>query len=191
MTDHRIRLDRYDQSWYHRGRSAAVCVLWEVVDRFLVRPTPRCCYAWRAWWYRCFGARLGRGVRIAPDVHCKYPWRLTIGDHSWIGEGVDLYSLEDITIGAQVVISQRAVLCTGSHDATDPHFGLRVAPIRIGDGAWIALEAVVMPGLTVGEGAIVGLRGVLTRDAAAWTIHLGQPARPVGPRHLRDGEPAA
>lgn len=190
MPDQPIRLDLYDQSWYQRGRSSAVCVLWEVVDRFLVRPTPRVAYGWRAWWYRRFGARLGQGVHIAPDVHCKYPWRLAIGDHSWIGEGTDLYSLEDITIGAHVVISQRAVLCTGSHDPSDPRFGLRVAPIRIEDGAWVALEAVVMPGLTVGEGAIIGLRAVLTRDAAPWMIHLGQPARPVGPRRLTDAGPA-
>lgn len=180
-----IDLTRYDQSWYDRGRSGAFCTLWEVFDRLLIRPSPRPCFAWRRFWYRRFGAVIGRGVRICPEVRCKYPWKLRIGEHAWIGEGADLYSLEAIDIGAHAVISQRACLCTGTHDAADPAFGLVVKQIRIGAGAWVAMEALVMPGVTVGDGAVVAARALLTRDALPWTIYRGQPAKEAGPRQLR------
>jgi putative colanic acid biosynthesis acetyltransferase WcaF len=184
-----VDLTRYDQSWYSRGASGVICTLWEIIDRALVRPSPRPLFGWRRLWYRIFGAQLGAGVRICPEVHCKYPWKLTIGDHAWIGEGADLYSLERIEIGAHAVVSQRAVLCTGSHDHTDPAFGLIVKPIRIGSSAWVAIEALVMPGVTVGEGALVGARAVLLRDAEPWTIYHGQPATAKGRRELQVSTP--
>ena len=190
MTDaSRIRLDRYDQSWFDRGRNGLICVLWDYVQMLLVRPSPHPCYGWRRFWWRRFGAQLGRDVRIRRTVRCNYPWKVAIGDHAWIGDHAELYALERITIGAHAVISQHAYLCTGAHDHRDPHFGLIAKPIAIGDGAWIALGATVMPGVTVGDGAVVGARALLTHDAPAWTIMLGMPARPAGTRAVRAEAP--
>jgi putative colanic acid biosynthesis acetyltransferase WcaF len=180
-----IDLSRYDQSWFDRGRSGIVIVLWEIVQRVLIHGSLQPMYGWRRFWYRVFGARIGRGVLIRATVTCTYPWKLSIGDHAWIGEHVTLYTLDRIDIGANAVVSQHSYLCTGTHDHRDPTFGLITKPIRIGDGAWLALGATIMPGATVGDGALVGARAVLTKDAAAWTVYLGQPAVAKGRRELR------
>jgi putative colanic acid biosynthesis acetyltransferase WcaF len=181
----RIHLDRYDQSWYSRGRSVFVVMLWELVQMVLIHGSLHPMYAWRRFWYRVFGARIGAHVLIRRTVICNYPWNVTIGEHSWIGDGATLYALESITIGSHVVISQQAYLCSGSHDHRDPAFGLVVKPITVEHGAWIALGALIMPGVRVGEGAVIAARAVLTRDAAPWTLHRGAPAVAVGPRELR------
>jgi putative colanic acid biosynthesis acetyltransferase WcaF len=181
----RIDLGRYDQSWYSRGRSALVIVLWEIVQSLLIHGSLHPMFAWRRFWYRRFGARIGDRVLIRRSVTCNYPWKLSIGDRSWIGDEAVLYALERIHIGSDVVISQRAYLCTGTHDHHDPAFGLVVKPIHVGDGAWVAIDALVMPGVTIGDGALVGARALLTADAAPWTIYLGQPARARGERSVR------
>lgn len=180
-----VDLARYDQAWFDRGRPWWVILLWGCAERCLLHPSPHLFFAWRRFVYRCFGARIGRGVRLARSVRCKYPWRVVIGDHAWIGEQVDLYSLERIEIGPHAVVSQYAVLCTGSHDPADPAFGLQVAPIIIGPSAWVCLGATVLKGVTVGEGAVVGSRALLTRDAQPWTIYRGVPAQAAGRRELR------
>jgi putative colanic acid biosynthesis acetyltransferase WcaF len=180
-----VNLNAYDQSWYKRGRDSAIVVLWELVQTFLIRPSPHPLYAWRNFWYRLFGAKLGEKVLLRNTVTCNYPWRLAIGNNSWVGDEVTLYCLECIRIGDNVVISQQAYLCTGTHDHRDPRFGLEVRPVIIEAGAWIGLGALIMPGVTIGEGALIGARAVLTHDALPWTIYHGMPARPVGQRILR------
>ena len=180
-----VDLERYD-SPFDRGRSAVTVIIWEMVQSILIRGSLHHMYAWRRFWYRLFGARIGRGVLIRRTVTCKYPWRVTIGDHAWIGDEAHLYSPDRIEIGPSAVVSQQAYLCTGTHDRRDPRFGLITKPIVVGAGAWVGLGALVMPGVTVGEGAVVGARSVLTRDAQPWTVYAGQPARAIGPRELRD-----
>jgi putative colanic acid biosynthesis acetyltransferase WcaF len=164
-----------------------VVALWDLVQTALIHPSPHACYGWRRFWYRRFGARIGRGVLIRKSVRCNYPWKVVIGDHAWIGDEATLYALDRITIGDHAVVSQQAYLCTGTHDHGDPAFGLVVKPIVVGRSAWVALGALVMPGVTVQDGAVVAARAVLNRDAAAWTIWAGTPARRVGVRTLRDG----
>jgi putative colanic acid biosynthesis acetyltransferase WcaF len=179
-----IALDRYDQSWFKRGRNAVVVLLWDVVQAICIHGSLHPMYGWRRFWYRLFGAQIGAGVRIRRTVNCTYPWKLAIGEHSWIGDQATLYCLECITIASHVVISQQAYLCTGSHDSSDPHFGLIVKPIRIDHGAWVALGALVMPGIHIGEGAVIAARAVLTHDALPWTIYAGAPAKPCSERNL-------
>ena len=189
-----IRLDLYDQSGYDRGRSGLVVVLWDLVQQVLIHPSPHPCYGWRRFWYRRFGARIGRGVLIRKSVRCNYPWKVTIGDHAWIGDEATLYALAEIEIGEHAVVSQQSYLCTGTHDHRDPCFGLVVKPVKIGAGAWVALGALVLPGVRIGEGALIAARAVVTRDAAPWTVHRGSPAVAAGPRELRalpgDAKPA-
>ncbi len=179
-----IDLHAYDQSWYRRGRGAFIVILWDLVQTFLIHPSPHPFYAWRRFWYRVFGATIGENVLLRKSVHCNYPWRLSIGKNSWIGDEATLYCLQYVHIGENVVISQQSYLCSGTHDHRDPHFGLIVKPIVIEDGAWVALGALVMPGVTVHAGALVGARAVLTKDALAWTIYQGLPAHSVGQRIL-------
>jgi putative colanic acid biosynthesis acetyltransferase WcaF len=125
---------------------------------------------------RFFGATIGRGVNIKPGVHVKFPWRLRVGDHSWIGEDVWLDNLGDIEIGSNCCISQGAYFCTGSHDWSSSAFDLIVKSIKVEDGAWIAARAVVGPGVCVGRGSVLGLGSVAIHDLEPWTIYQGVPA---------------
>ncbi len=162
--------------------------MWDLVQQMLINPSPHPFYGWRRFWYRLFGAQLGEGVLIRKSVRCNYPWNVTIGEHAWIGDEATLYALAAINIGGHAVVSQQAYICTGSHDHRDPHFGLIVKPVHIGCGAWIALGALVMPGVTIGEGALIAARAVVTRNAAAWTVYRGSPAVATGPRELRSAD---
>jgi putative colanic acid biosynthesis acetyltransferase WcaF len=154
-----VRLGSYENGWFTRGRSKIVEALWLCVDALLVSSwVPG---SWhRRLVLRLFGARIGRRVSIKPRVRVKFPWRLVVGDDSWLGECVWIDNLERVEIGSNCCLSQGAHLCTGSHDWTRPGFDLIVKPIRIEDGAWIAARAAVGPGVTVGKGGVLGLGSV-------------------------------
>lgn len=178
-----VDLGRYDKS-YDRGRPGWFTVLWWLVQETLFRWTPHPFDEMRAVLLRLFGAQVGKGVKIRPTARFYYPWHLQIGDRAWIGDEVNCYSLGRIAIGNQTVISQRTCLCTGSHDTADPHFGLIVRPIYIQSGVWVAAECFVGPGVTIGEGTVVGARSTVFRDLPAWMICFGTPCIPVKPRPL-------
>lgn len=128
---------------------------------------------------RCFGAKIGRGVRIHPSVRVMFPWNLRIANHVVIGRDTRLYALAKITIDPNVLVSQGVHLCAGSHDYRQPHFPIAHAPIRVGAGTWIAADAFVGPGVEVGAGAVVGARAVVMRDVAATSLVAGNPARVI------------
>lgn len=179
-----MRLDLYDNRSFSRARPAWVEALWLVAQwLFLRSPIPGSTH--RRLILRVFGARIGRGVIIKPGLRVKFPWRLTVGDYSWLGEDAWIDNLADVSIGAHCCISQAVYLCTGNHDWTAPSFDLRAAPIRICDGAWIAARSVVAPGVTVGEGSILAIGSVATRDLHAWSVNAGSPAEKIGPRSRR------
>ncbi len=168
------------------GRPAWFVQLWWLVQASLFAWSPQIAYGWRRFLLRLFGARIGRGVLVRPSMRCIYPWRLEIGDRSWIGEGVQLYTLAPITIGRDVVISQRSFLCGGGHDMSRPTFDTTSAPIIVEDEAWIAVEVFVAPGVRIGRGAVIGARSALFTDALPGWLHLGSPARPVRPRLVQE-----
>jgi len=132
---------------------------------------------WRVGLLRLFGACIGRGVVIKPLTRVKFPWRLKIGSCSWIGESVWLDDLGEISIGSNCCISQGAYFCTGSHDWSDPTFGLIVRPIVLCDGSWVGAHAVVCPGVTIGKQAVAAAGSVVTKDIPAFEIHAGNPAK--------------
>jgi putative colanic acid biosynthesis acetyltransferase WcaF len=178
-----IDLSQYDNPDFVRGRSRAVEALWLLMQALAVRSwIPGTAH--RRLLLKLFGASLGVGLDIKPGVRVKFPWRLAIGDHSWIGEDVWIDNLAMVRIGAHCCISQGAYLCTGSHNWSDPGFSLIVRPIDIQDGAWIAARAMVAPGVTVGEGAVLGMGSVATRDLEPWTVYSGVPAVAVRRRVL-------
>jgi putative colanic acid biosynthesis acetyltransferase WcaF len=173
----RVRLDLYSQDGYSRGRSGAIVLLWWFVQGTLFRYSPHPLYGWRRFLLRLFGARIGKGVLVRATARFTYPWKVAIGDHSWVGDYAEFYSLDRIAVGSHCVISQYAYLCTGTHDMTDERFGLVTSPIRIGDGAWIASGAFVYPGVTVGEMGVAAARSTVTRDIPPCEVHAGTPAR--------------
>lgn len=173
------------------NRSARKYELGELVRRvlwgigiYLFWYSPRLLYGWRRGLLRAFGASVGQHVRIHPSATVFFPWNLTVGNWSSIGEGAMVYNLGPITIGEKVTVSQRAHLCAGTHDSSDPAMPLQKPPIEVGDQAWICADAFVGPGVTVSEGAVVGARGVAVNDVAAWTIVGGNPARKIKTRTL-------
>jgi putative colanic acid biosynthesis acetyltransferase WcaF len=159
--------------------------LFWMVGQLAFRFSPRPCFGWRRWVLRCFGARVGREVHIYNTACIYFPWNLAIGDWSAIGEGAFIYNLGPVTVGQQVTISQRAHLCAGSHDYTDATMPLLKLPITIGDQAWVCADAFVGPGVTIGEGAVVGARAVAVKAVEPWTVVAGNPARVIKQRELK------
>lgn len=178
------KLDQFRLPDNFRGRSAVVVQLWWLVQGVCCNASPQFMYGWRRFWLSLFGAEIGEGVLIRPSVKVVYPWKLKIGDHSWIGDDVSLYTLGEIEIGANTVISQKCYLCTGSHDYTKSTFDIYAEKITIGDGVWIATDVFVAPGVTIGDGAVVGARSTVLHDLPGGMICYGNPARPVKSREM-------
>ncbi len=162
-----------------RGRSAVVVQLWWLVQTLLFHPSPQIFFGWRRWLLRLFGAKVGSGALIRPSAQITYPWKVSIGEHAWIGDGAVLYSLGEIAVGAHSVVSQRAYLCAGTHDPESPAFELRAEPVRIGSECWLAAEVFVAPGVSIGDGTVVGARSTVLGDLPPGMICYGNPARPV------------
>jgi putative colanic acid biosynthesis acetyltransferase WcaF len=160
---------------YDKGRPGAVQVLWLLVSGIL---TTRwwCPMALRLSVLRMFGATIGDGVVVRHRVRIHWPWKLTVGDHSWIGEDVWILNLEPVRIGSHVCVSQGVLLCTGSHDRRSPTFEYDNAPIVVEDGAWVAARATVLRGVTVGADATIGACALVTRDVPAGATVLAPPS---------------
>lgn len=163
--EHLRRLSRFTGKGYDKGRPLAVCAAWALVAEPLTRSV-LCPSRVRAEVLRRFGAQIGQNVNIRNDVRIHWPWKLSVGDNSWIGVGSYLLNLEPIEIGADVCISQQVFLCTGSHQANDPAFEFDNGPIEVQDGAWVAARATVLRGVTVGKDAVVGATALVVKDVA-------------------------
>ncbi len=135
---------------------------------------------------RWFGATIGRGVVIKPRANIKYPWRLKVGDFSWIGEGAWIDNLADVSIGSNACISQEAYLLTGNHDYKSVKFTLITGDIVLGDGAWVGARSIVCPGRRMGRNAVLSAGSVLTRDAEENGIYAGNPATLVKVRKIEN-----
>jgi putative colanic acid biosynthesis acetyltransferase WcaF len=180
-----VDLRRYDQSWYDRGRPGWVVLLWWLVQAIAFPLTLHSANGLRRFLLTLFGAQVGRDVLIRPTARFTYPWKVTIGDYSWIGDDVVFYSLDSIHVGNHCVISQHTYLCTGSHDLNDPTFGLKIAPIKIGNGAWITADCFIGPGVQIGANTVVGARSSVFGNLPAGYVCNGTPCRPRHPRQMR------
>ncbi|OLO27352.1 colanic acid biosynthesis acetyltransferase WcaF [Priestia megaterium] len=172
-----INLNKYNQNWYSRGKNNFTILIWWFIQGTLFRFSLHNMYNWRNWLLRLFGAKIGRGVKIRSTAKFTYPWKVSIGNDSWIGDNVKFYSLDNISIGSNCVISQESYLCTGSHDIEDVYFGLVTKPIFIKDGAWVASDVFVYPGVTIHEMAVVAARSTVTTDLSAKKVYGGSPAK--------------
>jgi putative colanic acid biosynthesis acetyltransferase WcaF len=157
-------------------------LIWNLTWAFLFWPSPSVFHGWRNFILRCFGAKIGRGVHVYPKVKIWAPWNLVLKDECGIANGVNLYSQDFITVGKRAVISQHSFICTGTHDYTKKGHPLITAPINIEDKSWVAAEAFLHPGVTIGEGAVIGARSVVTRDMPSWMVCAGHPCVPIKKR---------
>ena len=159
-------------------------ILWSVVRILLFYPSPKPFHKWRAFLLRAFGAKVGKGVHVYPGTKIWAPWNLELADECGIASGANLYSQGKIFIGRRSVVSQGAHLVTGTHDYTRIGFPLITMPIYIGHNAWIAAEAFVHPGVTIGDGCVIGARSVVTTDMPEWKVCVGNPCKPIKVREL-------
>lgn len=167
-----------------RGRSKYIVQIWWLVESSLFRWSPQMAYGFRVWLLRLFGAHVGSNCLIRPSVRVVYPWKVWLGDSVWIGDDVVLYSLGNITVGSNTVVSQRSYLCAADHDYSVPDFPIRSRDVTIEDEVWIATDVFVAPGVIIKHGSVIGARSSVFSDIPDAMICYGNPCRPVRPRRL-------
>lgn len=178
-----VQLNTFVNKWYNPGNPLKRGV-WYFFNIIFFKSYLFPFYSFKRFLLRMWGANIGKGVVIKPGVNIKYPWTLSIGDFSWIGEKVWIDNLADVTIGKNVCISQGAFLLTGNHDFTLTTFDLIMKPISIADGAWIGARTVVCPGTTIESHAILTVGSIAIGQLKAFTIYRGNPAMPEKKRIL-------
>lgn len=181
-----IELNNYKNR--HSFRSKVARAVWNVVWLLLFRPTPRgnLFRPWRIFLLKAFGAKVRWSSNVLPSCRVWQPWNLVMGAYACLSEGVDCYTVATITVGEQATVSQGVKLCTAGHNITSKIMELTYKPIAIGANAWVAGWSVVLPGVTVGEGAVVAAGSVVTKDVAPWTVVGGNPAKYIKNRELKD-----
>lgn len=170
------RLDKSILPKNFRGRNAFVVQLWWLVQSIFFNTSPQFMYGFRRFLLRLFGAKIGKKVLLRPSVKTTYPWKVSIGDYSWIGDDVVLYSLGEIEIGNHVVVSQKSYLCAASHDYTREDFLIYSKKITIKDQCWLAADVFVAPGITIGKGTVVGSRSSIYKNLPENKVCMGNPA---------------
>lgn len=165
------------------NRSRAIVYLWAIAELLFVTNPWQISSGLRVLVLRRFGATIGSGVIFRPRTRVKFPWNLSIGDRSWIGEGVWFHNQDQVTVGADVVISQETFLTTGSH-AHRIDMALITSPITIEDGAWITSRCVVTGGSRVGRSAVVSPLTVIAGIIPANSI-IGPDSPPDRPTRFR------
>lgn len=168
-------LSKYNNSWYKPG-SGLKRFFWYYTSCVFFQNNLFPFSGLKVWLLRIFGARIGRGVLIKPNVSVKYPWQLSVGNFTWIGEGVWIDNLAEVEIGANVCLSQGCYLLTGNHNYKRSTFDLMLKPIRLEEGVWIGAKSVVCPGVTCRSHSILAVGSVASQNLEAYTIYQGNPA---------------
>ncbi|MEY3399120.1 MAG: hypothetical protein RL220_1714 [Bacteroidota bacterium] len=180
----RTDLSRFNNQWYQPGPLISR-VLWYFTGAAVLRSAlPGNSH--RRFWLRLFGAKVGKGVVIKPRVIIKYPWKLEIGDHAWIGEQVWIDNLGKVTIGSHSCLSQGAMLLCGNHDYTKIAFDLMVGDITLEDGVWIGARSTVCPGALCRSHSVLSVGSVLVGEMEAYSIYRGNPAVKIRERKMEE-----
>lgn len=162
-------------------------LLWSFAWFLFFRPTPKkFAYKWRNYLLQLFGTTIHGDCLICPTCRILEPWNLEIGDYSAVGERVNIYNYAKVTIGKNSVISQDTVLCTGTHDYKLRNMPLISKPITIGDEVWITSNCFIHPGVSIGNGTVVGACSVVIKDLNEWSIYSGNPAKYISNRFFLD-----
>ena len=165
-----VLLSKFDNSAFERGASRLREAAWLLISGLLVD-------SWipgskvRVWLLQMFGAKIGRGAVLKPHLRIKFPWRLQIGESCWLGEGVWIDNLADVTLADNVCVSQGAYICTGSHDWSSGSFSLVVSPVSVGSCAWICARVTVCPGSVIEEGAVIAAGATVSGIVESWAIY--------------------
>ncbi|MEO0405500.1 MAG: WcaF family extracellular polysaccharide biosynthesis acetyltransferase [Bacteroidota bacterium] len=177
-------LSQFDNSWYKPGGKLKKLIWYFCNILFMKNPL------WphsgsKVALLRLFGAKMGKSVLIKPNVNIKYPWKLTVGDHVWIGEEVWIDNLGHVTIESNCCLSQGALLLCGNHDYSKVTFDLMVGDIHLQQGTWIGAKAIVTGGVTTGEESVLSVGSVASKSLDAFGIYRGSPAVKVKERTFK------
>ena len=179
-----VQLNTYNNNWYQPGKNALIRLVWYVINALLINSYILPISSIKRTLLRLFGAKIGKGVVLKPKVNIKYPWKLSIGDYTWIGEKVWIDNLDQVTIGKNCCLSQEAMLLCGNHNYSKTSFDLIVQPITLKDGSWVGAKAVVCPGVTLNENAILAVGSIATKNLDSNSIFQGNPATKVKDRKI-------
>ena len=179
----RVRLDQFNNNQFNPG-SIASRTAWYAVSLVLFETAIPFPSALKRTVLRSFGADIGEGVIIKPRVHIKFPWKLEIGKHTWIGEKVWIDNLDLVHIGSHCCISQGAYLLCGNHDYTSQKFDLITKPITMEDGSWAGAKSMLGPGAILEAEAVLAVGSVGLGKLTGKKIHQGNPARPIRDRTI-------
>jgi putative colanic acid biosynthesis acetyltransferase WcaF len=171
---------RFASPWSIRDRAAMG--LFRVAWLLLCRWTPKVAKRWRNAVLRLFGARIEGRPFVHPSCIVRIPWQLTLEDRACLGPHVEVYNLGPCILRARCTVSQHVYLCGGTHDLAHAELPLVTGPIEIGRECFVGAKAMLLPGVRIGEGAVVGAAAVVTRDVEPWAIVAGNPARTIGAR---------
>lgn len=164
-------------------------LFWNVCWAIFYRLSPRPLHSWRAMLLRLFGARVGPNCHFYPSAKIWAPWNLDAADHVTAGDGAEIYNPAPVRLGSHAIVSQNAYVCGATHDFDDAAFPLLAYAMEIGPYAWICARACIAPGVKVGEGAVLGLASVATRDLEPWAVYAGAPAEKIKERKCTIGGP--
>ena len=173
---------RFDKKDFNSGASSFKILIWHFTSAFFFRsgiiPFSTILVAI----LKLFGARIGKDVRVKPFVNIKYPWKLSIGDHTWIGENCCIENLAEVSLEKNVCLSQGCMILTGNHNYKSSGFDLITLPVHVEEGAWIGAKAIVCPGVRVSSHAILTAGSTATRNLDMYTVYQGNPAAKIRTR---------
>jgi len=180
-----VNLTEYKKGNYRIGRNYIVIFLWFIFSAFFFQNPLFPCSRIKVFFLRLFGAKIGKNVNIKPSARIKYPWKLSVGDNSWIGEDVWIDNLAQVNIGSNVCISQGALLLCGNHNYSRESFDLMVKEIRIEDGAWVCAKSIVCPGVTMKTHSVLCVGSIAKKDLESYSIYSGNPSVKIKDRILK------
>lgn len=170
------------------SRERAKRMVWNVCWRLLYRTSPRPMHGWRSWLLRTFGARMGASCHFYPKSKVWAPWNLVCEDQVTAADGAEIYNPAPMRFGSHAIVSQDAYVCGATHDYDDEAFPLLAFRMEVGAYAWVCARAAVAPGVKMGEGAVLGMGSVATRDMEPWGVYAGSPAAKVKERRRPEPE---
>jgi putative colanic acid biosynthesis acetyltransferase WcaF len=174
--------------WAYTRKEYVRRILWRAVEKTVFRWSPARAFGWRRMLLRQFGSKMGHHSYVRNTNKIFHPWLLEMDNWTNLADGVRIYNLGPVSIGTQTVISMNTFVCAGTHDYTKPDLPLLRPAIRIGRGVWIAAEAFIGPGVTIGDNCVIAARAVVTRDVPPAVIVGGNPARVIKPRQMNPSQ---
>jgi putative colanic acid biosynthesis acetyltransferase WcaF len=176
-------LSKFNNEWYKPGSKLKI-LIWFFCNAFFLQNKYNPFSKIKVIVLRLFGAKIGTGVMLKQSISVKYPWKLTIGNDTWIGENVWIDNLDDVRIGNNVCISQGAMLLCGNHNYKKSTFDLEIGKITLEDGVWIGAKSIVTQNVVCHSHSVLAVNSVANGDLVSYSIYKGSPALKIRDRKI-------